>query len=122
MMNKTLIAKWAPGQDPTVDRPVSICWSNSAPATLDDYVLHATDTNACGHAKDGTLVMTMYPDVVATVRFDAAVGRWICEAPDGRIILDLDDPGIADDQIIAELSTYPIVYRAEIVRARISKQ
>jgi hypothetical protein len=104
--------------DPAVDRPSEILWSNGEPSTLADYARHQVATSVSAYAADGTLVMTMHPDVVAEVRFKREIGRWICEAPDGRIILDLDDEGVADEQIVAELATYPIVYRAAIIRAK----
>jgi hypothetical protein len=104
--------------DPAIDQPSEIRWSDGMPATLDDYAQHQVDTNACAYAADGTLTMTMHPNVVAEVRFEREISRWVCEAPGRRMILDLDDPGIADEQIVAELNTYPIVYRAKIIRAK----
>jgi hypothetical protein len=117
-MTKTLIAKWNPDQDPTVDRPDSIRWDNGMPATLEDYARHLIDTNASDYGEDGTLAMTMYPDVVADVRYDRSISCWVCHGPDRKMILELDDPDVADDQIIAEMSTHPVFYRAVIHRAR----
>jgi hypothetical protein len=112
----TLIATWKPSQDPAVDQPVSVQWSDGTPATLADYARHLADTSASTCALDGSVTLTMYPDVTASVRFDHALGRWICEAPHRRVILELADPEIADDQIIAELSTYEIFYRTTVIR------
>lgn len=53
----------------------------------------------------------------ALVRYDQIARTWAVSGegvePFG---LDLTDPRAKDDQIIAELSTYPIVYRTRIHR------
>jgi hypothetical protein len=116
MNNKTLIAMWKPGQDPAVDGPADVCWGNGSPATLEDYAQHRAATNASAHSKDGAFTVAMYPDVMAEVRYDHSISRCVCQASDRRIILELSDPDVADDQIIAELSTHPVFYRPVIRR------
>ena len=58
-----------------------------------------------------------YPSLTALVKFDEVAGVW---AVSGHGVtpaaLDLTDPDAPDDQIIAELYTFPVVYRARIHR------
>jgi hypothetical protein len=115
----TLIAKWNPGHDPAVDRPAEVRWQDGTTATLADYARHFPNTNTLTTNSDGSLVMVMFPGVTAEVRFDSSISRWVCQAPDRRVILELSDPDVADYQIIAELSTHEIVYQPVIIRAKI---
>jgi len=59
----------------------------------------------------------IFPEVVADVRYDAAIGTW---AISGQGIkpasLDVKDPNASDDQIQEELYTLQMIYRARIHR------
>jgi hypothetical protein len=114
-----LIATWNPGQDPAVDGPGDVRWEDGRPATLEDYARHGADTRSLTQERDGSLVMTMLPGVVADVRFDHAISRWICHTSQRNVILELTDRDVSDEEIVAELSTYPVFYRAVIHRATI---
>jgi hypothetical protein len=114
-----LFVKWARGQDPACDDPAEIQWGNGRRATLADYIHHLVDTSIAT-VQDGSLTCTFFPDLIADVRFDEDLSRWVCQPPDQpRVILELSGRDIGDDQIIAELYTYPIVYRAAIHRHRV---
>jgi hypothetical protein len=111
-----LFAKWKRGQDPTCDDPAEIHWENGKPASLDDHIRHLDETHLTKKI-DGRIVRIMFPDIVADVRFDKNILRWVCQAPgQPRVIMELSDPDIDDYAIIAELYAYPLVYRAVIHR------
>ena len=111
-----LIARWNRGQDPALDAPTDIRWDNGQCATLTDYIHHLDDTFVFT-VQGGGFVRIAFPDVVADVQFDEDMGHWVCQPPgQQRILLELSNPNVGDDQIIAELYTYPIVYRAIIHR------
>jgi hypothetical protein len=118
-MTKTLIAKWKRGQDPAIDRPAEIRWSDGTPGTLTDYGRHLTGSSTSTHKDDGSLVIVMHPGLTAVVRFDHSICRWVCHAPNRRVILELSDPDVADYQLIAQLYTYEIFYQPVIIRATI---
>jgi hypothetical protein len=91
-------------------------WSDGSPATVDDYLIHVLDTHICMSRSDG-IELHMFPDVIADVRYDDFARTWVI----GGIgvtpaALGLTDPNAPDVQIVAELYTYPIVYRARIHR------
>ena len=113
----SLIASWSPEQDASVDSPTSILWSDGRSASLAEYQDHFDNTYLYSVRADGSAVQRMFPDITADVRYDQIAGTWVVTGegvePFG---LDLIDPRAKDDQIIAELSTYPVVYRARIHR------
>jgi hypothetical protein len=112
-----LIASWARDQDFSVEDPRSVRWEDGSPATLNDYHEHLLDTQKVINEGDGDIELHMFPSIVAEVSFDTSVKAWVVT---GRGVipatLDVTDPQAKDDQIIADLSTFPIVYRAVIKR------
>lgn len=112
-----LIASWTMSQDPTVDLPATVKWEDGSPATIQDYVGHLDDTHRWVVDAPGGPVRISWPSLVATARFDPISGVW---AVSGHGVtpaaLDLTDPDAPDDQIIADLYTFPTVYRARIHR------
>jgi hypothetical protein len=112
-----LIATWLRDQDISEEDPHSIRWEDGSVATLADYVRHSTDTHMwlgdCNDAQE----MHMLPEVVAEVTYDRLAGHWCIGGPGVcPNTLDLSDPNAKDEEIIAELYTFPIVYRARICR------
>ena len=111
-----LFAKWKPGQDPICDDPAEIRWHDGKPASLDDYVRNLDETQEITIIND-QMVHIIFIGLVADVRFDREISRWVCEAPDQRrIIMELSDHNLPDHQIVAELHQYPLVYKAVIHR------
>jgi hypothetical protein len=114
--NDLLIAKWEIDQDPRLDLPNTMYWGDGSAATCDDYLIHRLDTHTWTHDGDG-LVLQMFPEIVADVRHHHAARVWVVSG--SRVtsaVLDLADADAADEHLIAELNTYPIVYRARIHR------
>jgi hypothetical protein len=59
----------------------------------------------------------MFPEIVAEVTFDRDAKDWIVRGPGvTTVCLELNDPNAKDDEIMAALYTFPVVYRANVVR------
>jgi hypothetical protein len=114
--SKTLIAKWKPEQDCSVDLPHAIYWSNGSQATTEDYLGHILDTHTFSDSVDG-VELRMSPDIVADVHYDQLARQWVISG-DGiqPAALDITDPSAPDESILAELATWPTVYRVRISR------
>lgn len=110
--NAALIAEWAFDQDPSADPPNAVRWANGSPATYNDYLTHMVDTHTWVGGE-----LRMFPDIIADVNYNHSARVWVVSG-DGitSVALDLTDPHAPDDQIIAELYTCPIVFRARIHR------
>jgi hypothetical protein len=112
-----LIAKWKPKLEPAHDEPSSVVWEDGTAATLNDYRTHELDTHSLHASDDGGTECHMFPDIVAEVTFDRDARDWVVRGPGFATVgLELNDPHAKDEQIIAELYTFPIVYRANIIR------
>ena len=112
-----LIAKWKPELEPAYDEPSSVVWEDGTPATLNDYRTHELDTHSLHATDNGGMECHMFPEIVAEVAFDQDVRDWVVRGP-GVVTfgLELHDPNAKDEQIIAELYTFPLIFRANIVR------
>lgn len=112
-----LIASWARDQDLSVDPPRKVRWADGSPATLDDYHKHTLDTHKWILDGQGPVELHMFPSIVAEVSYDASAKVWTVTGQ-GVIptTLGITDPEAKDDEIVAELYTFPIVYRALIKR------
>jgi hypothetical protein len=111
-----LFAKWKPGQDPICDDPAEIRWEDGKPASLDAYIRNLDETHEIKIIND-QMVRIIFIGLVANVRFDREISRWVREAPDQpRVIMELSEHNLSDHQILAELHQYPLVYKAVIHR------
>jgi hypothetical protein len=113
----TLVASWSIEQDMSTEDPESVQWLDGRPSTAAVYRQHMLDTHTVLFDQSGRLEMHIFPSIVAAVRFDKDKGRW-CASGRGVIpkTLDIADPNATDENIQAELYTYPIVYKATIIR------
>lgn len=114
--SRTLIAKWTRQQDPSVDLPHTVHWSDGSTASTDDYLTHSLDTHTCKNGIDG-MELRMFPDIVAVVHYDRTSGAWVISGVGVKpTVLNISDRDASDDCILAELYTWPTVYRARIHR------
>jgi hypothetical protein len=112
-----LIAKWKPELEPAYDEPSSVVWEDGTPATLNDYRTHELDTHSLHASDDGGIECHVFPDIVADVTFDANVHDWVMSGQDlNPAALGLNDPAATDEAILAEIFTFPTVYRHRIIR------
>jgi hypothetical protein len=112
----TLIARWRPEQDCSLDLPHTVYWSDGSPATTEDYLTHLLDTHTLSSDTDG-IKLHMFPDVVADVHYDRTSRAWVVSGVGVKpAVLNISDRSATDDSILAELYTWPIVYRARIHR------
>jgi hypothetical protein len=113
-----LTARWTKDQDSSIEEPCSVRWSNGTAATLDDYRKHQLDTHTLRFDGPDYVELHMYPEIVAKVTFSRAVKDWVVSGPGIPTFgLELNNADAEDEQIIAELYTFPIVYRANIIRS-----
>jgi hypothetical protein len=114
--SKTLIAKWRPEQDCSIELPYTVYWSDGSPATSEDYLGHILDTHTVSNGVGG-VDLRMFPNIVANVHYELLTRQWVISG-DGvqPAALDITDRSAPDDSILAELATWPIVYRARICR------
>jgi hypothetical protein len=114
---RTLIARWKPEQDWSVDLPYTVYWSNGSPATSEDYLTHLLDTHTFSSGTDG-IKLHMFPGIVANVHFDWTSRAWVVSGAGVKpAVLNISDPSATDDSILAELYTWPIVYSTRIHRS-----
>jgi hypothetical protein len=113
-----LIATWAMGEDPTVDPPSTVKWEDGSPATTQDYIAHLDDTFRWEGDAHDCHQKVIYPQIVGDLHFDKIAGVWALSGRDVTpTALDITDPDAPDDQLIAELYSFPMVYRAKIHRS-----
>jgi hypothetical protein len=99
--------------------PTSLEWEDGTPATLDDFARHQLDTYTLQAGRHGRTEQHFFPDIVAEGVFDWFAKDWVVRGPGvNTAALELHNPDATDDQIITELYTFPIVYRAKIVRLK----
>ncbi|MGC1784734.1 MAG: hypothetical protein WA708_19615 [Acidobacteriaceae bacterium] len=97
--------------------PNSLTWEDGTPATVHDFARHQLDTHTLRSGRNGEIEQHFFPDIVAEVEYDWIAKDWIVKGPGvTTTALELPNPDATDDQITAELYTFPIVYRARIVR------
>jgi hypothetical protein len=112
-----LIASWTMNQDASVDEPSSGKWGDGTVATLDDYRAHQLDTHTFRFDGSTHFERYMFPDIVADVTFDANVHDWVMSGQDvNPAALGLNDLAATDEAILAEIFTFPTVYRHRIIR------
>jgi hypothetical protein len=98
--------------------PSSLKWDNGTPASLDDYMKHQLDTHSLHVGDDGGMECHMFPEIVANVTFDADVQDWVMSGRDvNPAALGLNDLAASDREILAEIFTFPTVYRHMIIRS-----
>lgn len=112
-----LIARWTQYQDASMELPNSVTWADGTPATIDDFERHQFDTHTLEFDRAGRGEQRIFPEIVATVPFDPLVMDWVVTGL-GVVTtaLDLHNPNAKDDEILSELYTFPMIYRATIVR------
>jgi hypothetical protein len=112
-----LIAEWHHSQDISTEQPCSIRWGNGRRATLDTYIEHSLDTRVLRENAGEQVELHMFPDVVADVTYDEFAGSWVVkDGGFGGWSLEIADRAAKDHELIAALSTFPVVYRATILR------
>lgn len=111
---RTLIARWKPEQNCSVDLPHTVYWSDGSPATAEDYLTHLLDTHIFSSATDG-IKLHMFPNVVADVHHDRTSRAWVVSGVGVKsAVLNISDPSATDDSILAELYTWPVVYQNQV--------
>ena len=101
-----------------MEEPHFVKWSDGRAATVDDYRRHQLDTHTFRVDGSNLLERHIFPDIVAEVTFDRDAKDWVVRGPGiATVGLELNNPNAKDDEIMAELYTFPIVYRAKILRS-----
>lgn len=66
------------------------------------------------------LVTVIFPDIVATAKYDSTKGHWVIEAPGGDPFdLEQTDPMVTDEVLRHEITSYPVQYMAVIDRSHL---
>lgn len=113
---KALIAKWLIPSDVTNNLPNVVEWEDGSLASVEDYQRHLGDTHIWIRNPLG-LELRVFPEIVADVRYDVLAGIWgLTGAGVEPASLSLTDRNAPDDEIIAELYTFPLIYRVRIHR------
>lgn len=116
-----LLAYWYQKDNPGIDEPYAVYFEDGTDASIDEYRKHADDTHEDLLDYPGRLVRRIYPDIVGGVRWCYHGRDW--KVSGSQIVsfyLDLHDPDASDSQLIAELHTFPTVYRCVIIRPSVS--
>jgi hypothetical protein len=115
---RTLIARWKPELDCSVDLPHTVYWSDGSPATTADYLEHLSDTHTFIIHAEG-VALRMFPDLAVDVHYDLDAQQWMISGPDVEpAALNISDRNASADAILAELATWPLVYRVGRVHRR----
>lgn len=114
---RILTARWATDGNSTLEPPSLIWWADGTPATQDEYRQHLVDTHKWVITPLMGIERRVYPEIVGDVRYDAYCGSWTISGNGVTpASLELADPHSTDDDIMAELYTFPTVYRVRIHR------
>jgi len=116
-----LLAYWDLNDNPGRDEPYAVYFEDGTDASIDEYRKHIDDTHEDRLDYPGRMVRRIYPGIVGGVRWCYHARDW--KVSGSQIVpfyLDLRDPDASDSQIIAELYTFPIVYRCVIIRPSVS--
>jgi hypothetical protein len=116
-----LVADWLEGRDPSTEPPSLIHWADGSVATLADFARNFHHTNMMIVRPDGSLQQIFLPDFSGSAFYDTAERVWRVRPEGETIQLSLEDPFASDDDIIAEIFTFPIVYRSKINRAKLTE-
>jgi len=112
-----LIAKWATHEGANLEPPHLVQWENGTPATQEDYRKHLDDTHVWIINSPGSIERRSFPDIVADIRYDTVSGAWAINGQSVEpALLTLTNADATDDQIMEELYTFPVIYRARIHR------
>jgi hypothetical protein len=116
-----LLAYWDQNDNPGIEEPYAVYFEDGTDASMDEYQKHADDTHEDLLDYPGRIVRRIYPGIVGGVRWCYHMRDW--KVSGSQIVsfyLDLYDPDASDSQIIAELYTFPTVYRCVIIRPSVS--
>jgi hypothetical protein len=114
---RMLTARWATDGNSTLEPPSLIWWADGTPATQDEYQKHLSDTHTWVITPLMSIERRVYPEIVADVWYCDATGSWVTSGQGVTAgSLELADRDTTDDQIRAELYTFPVIYRARIHR------
>jgi hypothetical protein len=98
----------------TTTHPSQFYWGNDgSPAELDDYLTRLGTTHVCLMKPSGAVQMVFLPTLRALTSFDSSMSSWTATPVGATFSLNIDDPLAKEEQVIAELYTFPIVYAAE---------
>jgi len=112
-----LIARWATHEGATLEPPHLVQWEDGTPATKEDYRKHIEDTHTWIVKSPSSIERHIFPDIVADVHYDTVAGTWgISGQGVEPALLMLKNPSATDDQIMEELYTFPVIYRARVHR------
>jgi hypothetical protein len=112
-----LIAKFIVDEDFDRLESQSVVWEDGTRATLADYRKHDLDTHLLVSNDAGEVERHIFPDIVAAVSFETNVGDWVVRGPSVATAgLEIGDANAPDEVIYASLATFPIVYKARIIR------
>lgn len=111
-----LVATWPRGHFPDDDLPAEIRWSSGHQASLDDYLVHMSDTNFDVRLQDGSTERHFVPGLIADAAYDSAARTWVISGCWRTTSLRLPDPD-ADDFVIGVMaSALPVRFRLRIHR------
>jgi hypothetical protein len=114
---RMLTARWATDGNSTLEPPSLMWWADGTPAKLKDYQAHLSATHTWVITPLMSIECRFYPELVADVRYDGAAGSWVIGGEGvTSASLELPDRDATDDQIRAELFTFPVIYHARIHR------
>ena len=115
-----LLVYWGTDDEADLQIPKAVKWEDGTSATLDDYYKNQCATQT-SESTDKGMVTVIFPDVVATVRFDVAKSHWLLQAlSGGPIDLEQTDPNASDETLKWEISCYPVVYRTTFDRSHLA--
>lgn len=114
---KTLIATWFNPDPENEGPPHELRWGDGTRASMRDYLENVDSTFKFVHLSPICVEQHIFPDIVATVRFDKAAGKWAVSG-DGVEPFELfsTNPSATDAEIRLQMFTAETVYRFRIVR------
>lgn len=117
---KKLIVYWGTEAEADLQVPKKLRWEDGSAATMADYKRLQHATQSMLNDENGEIVTVIFPDVVATAKYDAVRNRWYLEAPGGGpFYLQQADPNATDETLREEILSYPVAYRAVIDRSHL---
>ena len=112
-----LIAVWLKNQDPA-EPPSHFYWADGSAATEEDYVRHIDHTYTLIGDPDGSVQKLIFPELWGEAFYDTRERVWTVRTRGETLQMDLEDPFANDHDIVAAMSSFPIVYSLKIIRMK----
>ena len=113
-----LIALWHTGSDAT-ELPSLVYWQDGSPASPRDLADARDHTTFTFSNPDGSRQQIFFPNLYANAIYSARAHSWRFRPSGLELTTDVSDPLVSHVDLIAEMATFPMVYKLNVIREMI---